>query len=403
MFASQRRTSGCGPMSPTGMMRFLLRAIGLAACLPFLPACHTPPPLKPYVAYVVNSQSSTLVAVDLTDFRVTASLPVVAQPERIHIRPQARQLYVASALGKISVVAYPHLRVVSTLDVGRSSRDMEFPPDGNAAYILDPADREVVFVDCVGGSDDAAERAIPRVTGRLRLGGTLRDLALSPDGKTLVVAAENPNLLTFINATARQPLGTVEVGQSPGPMVILPDSSKVFVADTGDEKVSIADVAERRLLSNIEIGTRPTAILLKPDGGEVFVLAAPSSTLAILDAFHDDLEQTFPLGANPASGVFRTDSSVLFIANAGDGSVLALDVQNRAVLAAPHVGLEPLALALTPDETLLAVIDRAGSSLAILRADPNGLTNNRSTLLTTVPVGASPADVVIPDLNNQKR
>jgi len=89
--------------------------------------------------------------------------------------------------------------------------------------------------------------------------------------------------------------------------------------------------------------------------------------------------------------------SVLFIANAGVGSVLALDVQNRAVLASPHVGLEPRALAMTPDERLLVVADRAASSLAVLRADPTSLSNDRSVLITTVPVGASPVDVVVPD------
>jgi YVTN family beta-propeller protein len=138
-------------------------------------------------------------------------------------------------------------------------------------------------------------------------------------------------------------------------------------------------------------------MLLKPDGGEIFVLAAPSSTLVIVDAFHDNVEQTFPLGRDPMAGIFRQDMSVLYIANAGDGSVLALDVQNRQVLATPHVGMEPRALALTPDGRLLVVADRAASSLAILHADLASLSNDRSVLITTVPVGASPVDVVVPD------
>ena len=345
-----------------------------------------------------TSQSAALAAVNLADFHVTGFPSRLPQPERVRVRPRAHQLYVVSGLGKISVAAYPRLHVVATLDVGRSARDLEFSHDGRAAYVLDPGDHELVFVDCEGASGDSSEDAVPRVAFRLRLGGTLRDLVLSPDGNTLVAASENPNLLTFISTATRKPLGTVEVGQSPGPMVILPDNSKVFVADTGEEKISVADVGARKLLSHIEIGARPTALLLKPDGGELFVLAAQSSTLVIVDAFHDDLEQTFPLGANPAAGVFRQDTSVIFIANAGDGSVLALDVQNRVVLASPHVGLEPRALALTPDERLLVVADRAASSLAILSADPASLNNDRSVLLTTVPVGASPVDVVIPDI-----
>ena len=180
-------------------------------------------------------------------------------------------------------------------------------------------------------------------------------------------------------------------------MVILPDNSKIFVADTGEEKISAASLTQRQLFAHIEIGTRPTALLLKPDGGEIFALAAQSSTLIILDAFHDNVEQTFPLGRDAVAGVFRRDTSVLYIANAGDGSVTALDVEHREVLASTHVGMEPRALALTPDELLLVVADRAASSLAILQADPASLSDDRSVLLTTVPVGASPVDVVVPD------
>jgi DNA-binding beta-propeller fold protein YncE len=382
----------------------LLTALCLLTCSSF--ACRRQVPLKPYTAYVVNYQSATLAAVNLADFRVIASLPVSPQPERVLLRPGARQLYVVSATGKISVVTFPPLQSVTTLDVGKSAKDLVFSPDGFSAYVLDPADHQVAFLSCqtpwaagLRPPSNYLEGAIPTVSFRLRVQGSLADLVLSPDGKTLVVSSASPDLLTFISTETRQMLGTVEVGQSPGPMVILPDNSKVFVADTGEEKISAADVAARRLLSHIEIGAHPTALLLKPDGGELFVLAAPSSTLVIVDAFHDNVEQTFPLGRNPVAGIFRQDMSVLYIANAGDGSVLALDVPNRQVLATPHVGMEPRALALTPDpgQRLLVVADRAASSLAILHADLASLGNDRSVLITTVPVGTSPVDVVVPD------
>ncbi len=110
--------------------------------------CRRQHPLAPYVAYVLNQQSATLAAVNLADFRVTTSLPVVTQPERVLVRPQARQMYVISPLGRISVVAFPDLRLLSTLEIGGSARDLEFAPDGHTAYVLDPADHEVVFIAC---------------------------------------------------------------------------------------------------------------------------------------------------------------------------------------------------------------------------------------------------------------
>lgn len=369
-------------------------ALCLLACCTF--ACKRPIPLTPYTAYVVNQQSATLAAVNLADFTVTASLPVSPQPQQVLVRPGARQLYVVSALGKIDVVEFPRLRQVATLEIGSSAKDLAFSPGGDTAYVLDPEDHAVVAVDC--GSGGSSQSAAPKVTGHLPVAGTLADMALSPDGKTLVVSSRNPDQLTFLSTATRRTLGTVAVGQAPGPMVILPDSSKVFVADTGEDKISAVDMASRTLLSHIEIGTRPTTLLLKPDGGEIFVLAADAATMVIVDAFHDNVEQTFPLGRDPVTGVFRSDMGALFIANAGDGSVLALDPQGRQPLASTHVGMEPVALALTPDQRLLVVADRAASSLAIMHADLPSLNNDRSVLITSVAVGGSPVDVVIPNL-----
>lgn len=365
-----------------------------------LAGCRQNIPLQPFIAYVVKHDSGTLAAVNLANFQVTGSLPVVPQPEKVVLRPGSHQLYVVSASGKIGVVSFPKLRLLTTLDLGESAKDLAFSPDGRAAYLLDPQGHNMYFLDCTGGPVISADEATPKVAARLHLGGTLADLALSPDGKMLVVSTQDPDQIVLVGAEDRQVLGTVEVGQKPGPMVILPDNSKVFVADQGEDKISVADLVSRRLLSHIEIGTPPTSLLLKQDGGELFVLAAQSSTLVILDAFHDNVEQTFPLGRDPVAGIFRKDMSIIYIANEGDGSVLSLDVQTRTVLASTHVGMKPRALALTPDpdQRLLVVADSAASSLAVLHADPTSLSSARSVLITTITVGGSPVDVVIPEL-----
>jgi YVTN family beta-propeller protein len=108
-----------------------------------------------------------------------------------------------------------------------------------------------------------------------------------------------------------------------------------------------------------------------------------------VDTDQDNVEQNYPTGHKPVAGVFQQNPLVLYIANAGDGSVMALDVQNRTLLAAIHLGIEPRAMALTPDQRFLVVADTAASTLAVLQTNP-------AALLTTFPVGADPVDVVVP-------
>jgi DNA-binding beta-propeller fold protein YncE len=111
--------------------------------------------------------------------------------------------------------------------------------------------------------------------------------------------------------------------------------------------------------------------------------------MTILDTAHDNVEQELPTGNDPAAGAFTRDSSVMFLANAGDGFVTAFDLGSRSVLSTVHVGVSPQSLALIPDERFLAVADSASGSLAILRASP-------LALVTTVPVGGDPVDVIVP-------
>jgi len=248
--------------------------------------------------------------------------------------------------------------------------------------------------------DLATEKPALSAVAAMRLG----EVTLTPDGKVLVISdAIALDRVHLVDVDSQKLLGSVDVGKNPGPMVILPDSSKVFVADTGEAKVSAVDIASRQLLSHLEMAALPSALLLKPDGGEIFVLSAQGSSLSIVDAFHDNVELNMTTGREPSSAVIRRNQSVLYIANAGDGSVTALEVENRTVLSSTHAGTEPRSLALTPDERYLVVADAASSDVAILRTDvtdaaPSGPSpTSRTALVTTVPVGARPVDVVVPD------
>ena len=111
--------------------------------------------------------------------------------------------------------------------------------------------------------------------------------------------------------------------------------------------------------------------------------------MTIVDASHNNIEQILPTGKGPVAAAFKQDSSMMYLATQADGFVTAYDINNRIVLSTVHVGVSPQSLALTPDETFLAVADSATGNLAILRATP-------LALMTVVPVGADPVDVIIP-------
>ena len=197
---------------------FLARlfAVVLVCCAVFSSGCHRrPTPPKAYVGFVVNNQSSTLAEFDLAKFRVRAAVRVARRPERVLARPHRKELWVLSASGEISVVEFPPLRVVRELRLGEEARDLGFSLDGRRAFILEPAKGQIVFIDSVRYKE----------TTRVNLGSPLTDLALTPDGHTLVASSRATNRLFFVKVDNQKVLGSLEVGKAPGPMVILPNSS----------------------------------------------------------------------------------------------------------------------------------------------------------------------------------
>jgi YVTN family beta-propeller protein len=352
--------------------------IGLA--LLALAACHQKePPPRPYLAFAVNNQSQSVAVVDLAAPRVIRSIPVEPLPEKAMQRPGHKEIYVTSQSGKLSVIEFPALTVAHTIDVGQSAGDVTFSPDGDHAYVLEPKAGQIVFLDCNTRKE----------TGRVSLVPNLAHMAITPDGKTLIASDPAGNQLILVDTETQTVLGNVKVGKGPGPLAVSLDSSAVFVADTGDEKISAAEISSRTILAHIETGSRPNGLVLKPDGGELFVLSDEASTLTIVDAAHNNVEQVLPTGRNPVATVFKRDSSVMYLATEADGFVTAFDLVNRAVEGTVHAGVSPQALALTPDERFLAVVDSATGSLAILSPAP-------LSLVTVLPVGSNPTDVIIP-------
>ena len=358
-----------------------------------------PGPPRPYMAFVASEASGTLAVVNLASFQVTDSIPVAPTPIEVTARPGARELYVLSRSGVITIIPFPELRPAATLRVGSRAGHLVFTSGGKLAAAADNAVREIVLIDCASRS----------IAGRIKMNGQISALSFTPNGETLVAADSENNRLIFIDAANKNLLGSVQVGKQPGSLVMLPDGSKLFVADTGEPMISTVDIGSRQVLSNIELGSVPDDLVLKPDGGELFALSRHAATISILDTFHDDVETEMPAAKCPVAAVPTRDSTQLYVASAAGapacgqdgGTVEQIDVQNRKVLASTFAGTSLSAMALTPDERFLVVTDSAGSSVAVLETSPLSTKAKVPSvplpLVTTVSVGAQPVSVAIPD------
>lgn len=355
------------------------------AALAFQSACHTAmAPPKPYLAVVASRGSNTITVVNLARFRIARLIPAGFAPERLVQRPGHQEVFVTSATGFVAALRYPSLtlgRVLKAGQVDGGPVSLVFSPNGRVAYVLTGDGTSILTIDC------DSLRTLADFHSPLPLSAIAMDAARntilgedSQDGE-LVFFALRGSVVVSVE-------GALKIGGGLGSMAVAAAAGKVFVAQPSSREVTAVDLPTRQILSHIEVGSPPSLLALKPDEGELFALSGQDAMMTILNVSDDSVEESHSSGADPSATVFSRDSGWLYVANAGDGTVTRMNVQTREQYLT-HIGLQPVALALTPDQRFLAVVDSAADRLTVIRAHTGDLVNS-------VPVGADPVTVVIP-------
>ncbi|MFN8622811.1 MAG: YncE family protein [Chloroflexota bacterium] len=162
-----------------------------------------------------------------------------------------------------------------------------------------------------------------RITGIYQAGEVPKYLAVSPDGRWLLVANWCSMDLTIIDLAHGRVARTIPAGWNPRGIAFSPDSRRAYIAETGMGDILVLDLRTLSPIRTIQgVGTRPRHLVMSPDGRYLYV------TL---------------------EGV---ESSVLH-----DGAILKLDVETGRVVDRITGLVEPRTTVLAPDGRSLYVVD----------------------------------------------
>lgn len=308
----------------------------------------------------------------------------------------------------------------SLLLAGCPVRTPAEPAPGEApaalAFALAPVGQEVVMIDL----------RVNRMAGALAAGGVPSALAVTPQGRLLLVANETTNVIR----TYRQQdyalytyLGDISVGRQPEWIAVNPAKHEALIAVKGDSRVALLDISSRqerpKVKTLIPMAEAPIATAVSHDGalaaaisdkglyrltrnGETYTVDAVSlpqaasrrlsgltfvgDRMAIIDAQNSELLLVSPNGETttvkldqggkadlPAAVVANRQGTKLYVAAPGTNSVAVVTLGTTPGV--NHVDLEkaelPAGLAITDDGTRLYVTHKAGLQMAILATSPD--------------------------------
>jgi len=266
--------------------------------------------------YISNEADSTLDVVDTRTLKVTKKVPLSGHPNNIAAGRDGRHVYVAiaQAPGAVDVIDTASLERTKSIGVKGAVHNTYVTPDGKFVVagsiagknitVIDAATeqpswvlefdlgvRPIAFETNADGStkrmfvqlsdfngfavvDFAAHREVTRIklpdiaAGKkpvLEGGNTSHGLAVSSDGKMLVVNSRLNSALYAYSLPDLKLLGSVDVGNAPDWVTLTPDGKRAYVANAGSNNVSVIDLSAMKEVTRIPVGQVPkrniTAVL----------------------------------------------------------------------------------------------------------------------------------------------
>lgn len=158
--------------------------------------------------------------------------------------------------------------------------------DGPAGLAVDRRRRRV-YVAC---SEDDEIQAIDAATGeiversRLSPGDRPHEIALTPDGVTLVSANHGSNSVSFFDAESLTRREWTTVGRGPASLLIDAAGRRALVFNALSSSISVIDLATRSLVATISTDGPPLRGAFNRRGDRLYVIHDRSPYLTVLDA-----------------------------------------------------------------------------------------------------------------------
>jgi len=266
--------------------------------------------------YISNEADSTLDVVDGRTLKVTTKIPLSGHPNNIAAGRDGKRVYVAvaQAPGAVDVIDTVSMERVKSIPVKGAVHNTYVTPDGTFVVAGSIAGKNVTVIDAASeqpawvlefdlgvrpiafdtNADGSTKHmfvqlsdfngfavvdfAARREVGRIKLpdiaagkkpvlegGNTSHGLAVTSDGKMLVVNSRLNSAVYVYSLPDLKLAGSVDVGNAPDWVTLTPDGRKAYVANAGSNNVSVIDLAAMKEVTRIPVGQVPkrniTAVL----------------------------------------------------------------------------------------------------------------------------------------------
>ncbi|NLH48822.1 MAG: bifunctional YncE family protein/alkaline phosphatase family protein [Myxococcales bacterium] len=224
------------------------------------------------------------------------------------------------------------------------------------------------------------------------------DLAVSPDGQTLVAASAGIERVRLIDTATMTPFQSLDVLQLFSGAVWNAAGDRFWIGGGGSHVVfeysyTGGVAAEVR---QIPVLNYPSGLALSPDESELYVACLHGKRLAVVDLLAGEEVDSIPTHLYSLDVKISADGKLAYVSSVGRGMVTVVNLQTRQPVADIEVGDNPEGIAISTDDAMLYVANSDSDTVSVVDLDAQEVTATWKIYdESTTSLGASPVAVAV--------
>jgi YVTN family beta-propeller protein len=247
-------------------------------------------------------------------FKFTPSF-TAAPPQK----PAVGLLAAASSRGADAVVLFDKSsgEVAGVVPTGRGPAGVAMDSDRRRLYVAEPLEDAV---ETIGLLEQSVLSRIP-----LRGGDEPAELALAPDGRTLLSANGGSSTVSVLDAVSAVETARITVGDQPRSVTLDRNGRRAYVFNEGSSTVSVVDLSSRTVIATIATEAGPFRGQLDSRGARLFVIHRTSPYLTVIDTGTLAVANRIFVGNGASTLKVDSQSDRVYVARRGASEVQVFD------------------------------------------------------------------------------
>ena len=208
-------------------------------------------------------------------------------------------------------------RVAGVVPTGRAPSGLAVDQDRKRAYVADAGEDQI---EAVGLLEQTVLSRLP-----LRAGDAPSELALTPDGRTLVSANSGSSTVSLIDAVPLLETARVPVGNEPRSVLVDRQGRRAYALNTGGSSVTILDLASRAVVTTLSTEPGPFRAQLNRAGDRLYVIHRASPYLSVIDTQALSVANRIYVGTGALAIKVDSQTDRIYLARHGGGEIAIFD------------------------------------------------------------------------------